>query len=107
MLQAHNVHMSPATRSPQQRMMTFAIVAAFHVAVIATFIIALSHNWIPALVRPDPTVFVPPSPPTPTHTKPQTKLKLIDPTQPQIPEPELTVKEESHSQPIELPPSGA
>ncbi len=44
MLQAQNIHMSPATRSPQQRMMTIAIVAAFHVAVITTFLVALSSQ---------------------------------------------------------------
>jgi protein TonB len=107
MLQTQNIHMRPATRSPQQRMMTIAIVAAFHVAVIATFVVALGHNWIPTLTRPDPTVFVPPAPPTPTQHSPQTKLKLIDPTVPSVKTPELAVKEESHLQPLAPPPNGA
>jgi protein TonB len=88
-------------------MMTFAIVAAFHVAVVVTFIVALRPHWIPTFGLTDIHAVIPKTPTTPPQPRPPIgQTVLINPTAPPVQKPDWTVKD-PNAQPITQPPSGA
>jgi periplasmic protein TonB len=83
----------PMSRSPQQRLVSIAIVAGIHVTVLAAILTALSHTLTPTITKE--ITLIPTDEPT-VNPPPQAKpvVTLVNPTTDAVPKPVITIEED-------------
>jgi periplasmic protein TonB len=88
----------PLPRSPQQRLVSIAIVASIHVVVIAGILMSLNKTLLPP---PHTEIIVDTVPPPKIKdTLPPPNVVLVDPTKVDVPPPVVNVVRDSDAHPI-------